>query len=320
MNALFKLDTRAKRSSYKKLVLSSICALPLASLLSTPAYAQLVNTATVTGVPDAGTLTDVDATESVDIYEPIEAIAETFPAINSIDGGVTTSVLASDVLNGVAVDPADVTITVGTSDPELTLDPATGLITVAPNTPAGTYTVEYTVCEDANPINCATVTETVVVEEAPITAAPETFPVVNGVEGGVTTSVLASDMLNGEVVDPADITLTVGTSDPELTLDPATGLITVAPGTPAGTYTVEYEICENLNPTNCATVVETVVVEEAPITAAPETFPVVNGVEGGVTTSVLASDMLNGEVVDPADITLTVGTSDPELTLSLIHI
>jgi len=55
----------------------------------------------------------------------------------------------------------------------------------------------------------------------------------------VTTSVLASDTLNGVAVDPDDITLTVLNSDPEITLDPTTGLITVAPGTPAGTYTVE---------------------------------------------------------------------------------
>ena len=181
--------------------------------------------------------------------------------MSGVDGGVTTSVLASDMLNGAPVDPADITLTVGAFDPELTLDPDTGLITVAAGTPAGTYTVEYTICEDLNPSNCATVTETVVVEQAPITATPETFPVVSGTDGGVTTSVLASDMLNGAPVDPADITLTVGASDPELTLDPDTGLITVAAGTPAGIYTVEYTICEDLNPANCATVTETVTVE-----------------------------------------------------------
>ena len=133
-----------KRQSYKKLILSSICALPLAALLSTPAYAQLVNTATVTGLPDAGTLTNAQATESVAIFEQIEAVAETFPVVSGVDGGVTTSVLASDMLNGAPVDPADITLTVGASDPELTLDPDTGLITVAAGTPAGIYTVEYT--------------------------------------------------------------------------------------------------------------------------------------------------------------------------------
>ena len=101
--------------------------------------------------------------------------------------------MASDTLNGVAVDPADVTITVGASDPQLTLDPATGLITVAAGTPAGTYTVEYTICEDLNPTNCATVVETVTVEEAPIAAVPETFAPIDSAAGGVTGSVLLSD-------------------------------------------------------------------------------------------------------------------------------
>ena len=91
----------------------------------------------------------------------VEAAAESFTPIDSTNGGVTGSVLASDTINGVVVNPADVTLTVGASDPELSLDPATGLITVAPNTPAGTYTVEYTICEDGNPTNCSTVTETV---------------------------------------------------------------------------------------------------------------------------------------------------------------
>ena len=149
--------------------------------------------------------------------------------------------------NGVAVNPADITLTVGTSSPELILDPATGLITIAPGTVAGSYTVEYTICETLNPDNCASVIETVVVSVPEIEAEPESFPAINGADGGVTSSVLASDTLNGVAVDPADVTLTVGASDPELSLDPATGLITVAPGTAAGSYTVEYTICEDLS-------------------------------------------------------------------------
>ena len=96
----------------------------------------------------------------------VEAIAENFDPIESSAGGVTGSVLASDTINGVPVNPADVTLTVGASDPELTLDPATGFITVAPNTPPGTYTVEYTICEDGSSTNCSTVVETVIVQEA----------------------------------------------------------------------------------------------------------------------------------------------------------
>ena len=83
-----------------------------------------------------------------------------------------------------------------------------------------------------------------VVSAPEIEVEPETFSAINGTKGGVTTSVLASDRLNGRAVNPADVTLTVGASAPELTLDPATGLITVAPGTAAGTYIVQYTICE----------------------------------------------------------------------------
>jgi len=254
-------------------------------------------------------------TITVEVQE-IEAVAETFTAINGANGGTTTSVLASDTLNGIAVNATDVTITVGTSDPELTLDPATGLISVAAGTSAGTYTVDYTICENLNPTNCSTITETVTVEAAPIIAVAETFPAFNGVNGGVTTSVLASDTLNGSVLDPNDVTITTTTpSSPNVTLDPATGLITIAAGTAAGTYTVDYTICEDLNPSNCSTITETVTVEAPTINAVAEIFPVIDGESGGITSSVLVSDTLNGTAVNAADVTITVGATDPELTL-----
>jgi len=241
--------------------------------------------------------------------------------ISGSDGGVTTSVLESDTLNGVVVDPADVTITDpvpgdytdedGNPVTGLTLDPDTGFITVDPGTPAGTYTVSY----DLNPDNCSTVEETVVVEPPEILALPETFDPISGADGGVTTSVLESDTLNGVIVDPADVTITDpvpgdyldedGNPATGLTLDPDTGLITVDPGTPAGIYTVTYEICENLNPDNCSTVEERVIVASTEITANPEIFEPINGDDGGVTTSVLDSDTLNEEFLDPADVTIT---------------
>ncbi len=318
MSILLQSKQVSRFASYKKNALSSICLIPIAVMLPMTAHADLTNVATVTGTPAFGTLpSNITATETVAIASPISATAEVFPAINGTDGGVTTSVLASDMLNGVAVDPADVTLTVGTSDPELTLDPATGLITVAPGTAAGTYTVEYTICEVLNPTNCATITEEIVVESAPIEAgAPEVFPAINGTDGGVTGSVLTSDMLNGVAVDPDDVTLTVGDildadGNPVtgVTLDPDTGLITVAAGTPAGTYTVEYTVCEDLNPTNCVTSTETVTVEAAPIEASttPTVYDAINGTDGGETPSVLEGQTLNGEPINPDDVTLTGG-------------
>lgn len=94
----------------------------------------------------------------------ISAVVETFAAIDGDSGGTTPSVLTSDTINSVILDPNDVTITTATSSStNVVLDQSTGLITVAANTPAGTYTVEYEICENINLSNCSSVTETVTV-------------------------------------------------------------------------------------------------------------------------------------------------------------
>ncbi|MCH7415919.1 hypothetical protein MM213_20630, partial [Belliella sp. R4-6] len=244
----------------------------------------------------------------------IEANENDFGPINGTDGGTTPSVLGNDTLNGDPLDPADVTLTVVSSDPELTLNPD-GTITVAPNTPAGDYELTYSICEVLNPDNCATATVTVTVEPAVIEANENGFGPINGTDGGTTPSVLGNDTLNGDPLDPADVTLTAVSSDPELTLNPD-GTITVAPNTPAGDYELEYSICEVLNPDNCATATVTVTVEPAVIEANENGFGPINGTDGGTTPSVLGNDTLNGDPVDPADVTLTVVSSDPELTLN----
>ena len=96
-----------------------------------------------------------------------------------------------------------------------------------------------------------------------ILAVAESFPSIDGSSGGVTTSVLGSDTINGTSVNPTDVTITSNTSNSgNVTLDPSTGLITVASNTPAGDYTVAYEICENINLSNCSSVVETVTVSQ----------------------------------------------------------
>jgi len=66
MSYIFNINVKTSLPTYKKLVLSSICLLPIMALTATPAHAQLVNTATVAGTPDAGVLDDETATESVD--------------------------------------------------------------------------------------------------------------------------------------------------------------------------------------------------------------------------------------------------------------
>ena len=176
-------------------------------------------------------------------------------------------VLPGDTLNGNPATLADVVISVVTPSPNpgVTLNQATGLVSVAPGTPAGSYPITYQICETLNPANCATAIATVDVIAAPIAAdddAGNSDPL-GGVVAGL--NVLTNDTLNGTPIVPADVTITPVTTGP-LTVN-ADGTVTVAPGTPAGPYTVTYTVCEVLNPANCDTADVIITVNAGNITA-----------------------------------------------------
>jgi large repetitive protein len=256
-----------------------------------------------------------DAVVTVTVEEAlIVANDDTAGPINGLTGGdAGINVLDNDELNGVAVDPNDVTIT-STPTAELTVN-ADGTVSVTPGTPAGTYTISYTICEDLNPTNCDDAVVTVTVEEALIVANDDTAGPINGLTGGdAGINVLDNDELNGVAVDPNDVTIT-STPTAELTVN-ADGTVSVTPGTPAGTYTISYTICEDLNPTNCDDAVVTVTVEEALIVANDDTAGPINGLTGGdAGINVLDNDELNGVAVDPNDVTIT-STPTAELTVN----
>ena len=183
-----------------------------------------------------------------------------------------------------------------------------GTLTVPAGTPAGTFNVVYQICEVLNPTNCATATATIVVEGPVIDAQDDDFtstPIPTS--GGNTPTVFGDDTLNGAPVDPADITATL-TDDGGLTgavLNPD-GTITVPPGTPAGTFTLTYEICEVLDPTNCDTATATVVVEAPVIDAVDDDFSSFPAASGGVTPSLFSDDTMNGASFNPADVTIAI--------------
>jgi uncharacterized repeat protein (TIGR01451 family) len=250
---------------------------------------------------------------------PIDAVDNSATGVNGFAGATLPSVLANDTLNGVAVVPADVALTETVADPtgNLTLNPD-GTLTVAPGTPAGTYQLTYRICEVLNPTNCDTAVASATVDVAPIDAVNDSTTGVNGLTGATLPSVLANDTLNGTAVVPADVTLAETVADPtgNLTLNPD-GTLTVAPGTPAGTYQLTYRICEVLNPTNCDTAVASVTVDPAPINAVDDSATGVNGLTGATLPSVLVNDTLNGVAVVPTDVTLTETVADPSGNLTL---
>jgi len=267
------------------------------------------------GNPDDPTVTDILSVPAID------AVDDTIN-VSSTDGttGVVVpdfNVLNNDTLDGDVVDPADVTLTSTPTGP-LTIN-SDGTVSIAPDTDPGTYTIEYTICEIADPDNCDTATVTITVD--PITAidaVDDTTSVsaTDGSNGGEIPdfNVLNNDTLDGDVVDPADVTITSTPTGP-LTVN-SDGTVSIAPDTDPGTYTIEYTICEIANPDNCDTATVTITVDATPaIDAVDDTTNVsaTDGLGGGEIPNfnVLNNDTLNGVAVNPADVTLTSTPTGP---------
>jgi hypothetical protein len=254
---------------------------------------------------------------------PIIANDDSGAPVNGYEGGTSeNNVLNNDLLNGDPVLLAEVTLTeISSTDTNVTLDPATGEVNVAPGTPAGTYFLVYEICEILNPGNCDQATVTIPVTAAPIVANDDdaSGTPVNGYPGGTAiNNILDNDLLNGDPVIPAEVTITA-VSDPVdgVTLNITTGAVTVDPQTPAGTYYITYEICEVLNPTNCDQAIVTVVVTAAPIVANDDPGTPVNGIIGGVSVNnVLDNDLLNGDPVIAAEVILSeISSTSANVTL-----
>ncbi|MBL0012280.1 MAG: hypothetical protein IPP30_00500 [Flavobacterium sp.] len=79
------------------------------------------------------------------------------------------------------------------------------------------------------------------------------------------------DTLGGNQVLLTQVNLTILTpatpinGGPVPSIELTTGNVVIPPGTPAGTYTIKYEICEKITPTNCDSAIVTICVCNAPI-------------------------------------------------------
>ena len=280
-----------------------------------------VNTARVAAPANTfeSNTTNNEATDTDTVLAVIVATNDSATGINGYAGATgVVNAFTSDTINGVAASPSNAVLSVaaGSSVPAgLTFDTATGSVSVAAGTPAGTYTFNYQICEKLNPTNCKTATISVTVVAATIAADADTASGVNGATGASNVlDVIAGDTLNGTQVTLAQINVSVTTAAtpaspgaPVPTLDVATGQVSVPAGTPAGTYTITYQICERLNPTNCATNIATVTVDAAPIVATNDSASGINGLAGATAVvNAFTSDTINGVAASPTNATLAV--------------
>ena len=257
---------------------------------------------------------------------PLTVVSDTFTVGNGLTATTTGSVLNNDRLNGnvpTAGPSGTVSITnitpatpvrVGTNVPVLNAND--GKVNVPANTPAGTYTISYRICEAANNNNCTSTTVTVKVVTPTITVTPESFTVIPNTSAQVTPNILNNDKIGGTVTPTVgvggNVTLTVtnpSTPGNKPTLDPNTGEVTIPANTPAGNYTITYSYCEVLNPTNCTglqTLVVTIMPTVVPV-AVDDSATTAKGTP--VTISILANDTLNGAVTPTVVTHPTNGTA-----------
>ena len=141
-------------------------------VIATPgvvAASVVSNTASVTAPGGAIEVNATDnAVEDTDtLYVQIIAEADN---VGDVDGraGQTNviNVYDNDTINGDQASPGNSTLALaaGSVLPDgISFDPATGQVDVAPGTPEGDYTFDYTICDIAVPDNCETATVTIAV-------------------------------------------------------------------------------------------------------------------------------------------------------------
>ena len=200
----------------------------------------------------------------------IDAVNDTFTVTHGLVATTTTdSVLNNDKVGTRTATIGTVSLTVitpavgaaGSATPTLN---ANGTVTVPAGTKSDTYYIGYRICSTVASISvCDTATATIIVGTPTITADPDTFTITTGTS---TKSVLDNDKIGTATATTNTVSISVvtgatpkqpGTNTPTLDSD---GKVTVPNNTPAGTYTIVYQICDKLNSGNCATTTATVVV------------------------------------------------------------
>ena len=196
------------------------------------------------------------------------------------------------------------------------LDELTGDIVLSGNIVIGVYQITYSLCELANPNNCAEATVYIEIDPNTVLANTDDLGSIPAGRGGRTGSVLDNDLWNGMSVD-SPITLIFWMDEaPDGVVFNPDGTIEVEPSVAAAEYTFHYRICELSYPDNCSEGTASFYVKN--ILDAQDDYYVLLIDRGEVytETSVLDNDLASDLPIFISDVFLIPGAaSHPNLTM-----
>ena len=257
------------------------------------------------------------------------------------DNGTPVNVLSNDKLgddDSITTNEVEI-IQTATTNPKVSIDTATGKVKVEADTPAGEYTVKYKFKEKGQSDTEASQEKTVTVvvtNQVEIDRANNNYtgaPSINATpaEGG---DVLDKVKINGNKPNANEVNITVdtpatGTTVPYLETSGAdAGKIKIPQGTPAGTYTITYTVCDKAQPVSartCEQATATITVDANPIVANADndnkvvTFSTAAQTvkkTDGTTLNVLANDKL-GATTGLNNTLVTIETTQPVTDITI---
>ena len=243
-------------------------------------------------------------------------VFEMMPEANDDNGGEITSagadavvnVLDNDLINGEAATLENVALSEVSNNTNgiLKLN-ADGAVDVAAGAPSGIYQLTYRICDLANTSKCDTAFVSVYVGIKVIDAVDDDFGIYN--QNGVVGNVLVNDRINGIPVSPSQVAVSL-TDKGGLTaiVLQDNGVLRLSESAAPGSYVLEYELSERLNPANKDVAKVRFVVNATPIPVPPvndlvavdDDFGTYD--QSGTIGNVLANDTMNGTAVEPAQV------------------
>jgi hypothetical protein len=199
---------------------------------------EIVVTSAVVANPDAGTAVAGKAST------PVKNVASN-DTVNGAQARLQTS-------------PNATVVALGTWPTGIALNTTTGAVTTTTASVAGLYDqLQYQLCELSAPTVCATGTVTITVDSA-VTLATVAGSALVGVGSTAIANVLANETVSGvaATLGPsgnATITETGPAWPAGISLNTTTGAVSTTSAVAAGSYTLQYQVCDKNTPPDCNT-------------------------------------------------------------------